>query len=109
MARDEVDAAYFALLRAREELDGVRRYGEYLRDEARRLRRSLAEGQALADTIDRRLRRPLRHTDQPLEDAIRARLAVIEEELQELPEREQAAQDFVDACEQEHAQLRGGR
>jgi predicted RNase H-like nuclease len=109
MARDEVDAAYFTLLRAREELDGVRRYGEYLRDEARRLRRSLSEGQALADTVDRRLRRPLRHTDQPLEEAIRGRLAVIEEELGLLPDREAAAEAFVEECEREHTQLRGGR
>lgn len=109
MGRDEVDAAYFALLRAREELDGVRRYDEYLRDEARRLRRSLAEGAALADTVDRRLRRPLRHTDQPLEEAIRARLAVIEEELSVIPDREAAAAAYVDECEREHAELRGRR
>lgn len=109
MGRDEVDAAYFALLRAREELDGVRRYDEYLRDEARRLRRSLAEGAALADTVDRRLRRPLRHTDQPLEEAIRTRLAVIEEELSVIPEREAAAAAYVDECEREHTELRGRR
>jgi hypothetical protein len=109
VTRDEVEAAYFTLLRAREELDGVRRYGEYLRDEARRLRRSLAEGQALADTVDRRLRRPLRHTDQPLEEAIRARIAVIEEELTLLPDREEAAELFVAECEREHAELREGR
>ncbi len=109
MGRDEVDAAYFTLLRAREELDGLRRYGEYLRDEARRLRRTISEGKALADTVDRRLRRPLRHTDQPLEEAIRARIAVIEEELNVLPEREAAAEAFVEDCEREHAELRGGR
>lgn len=109
MPRDEVDAAYFTLLRAREELDGVRRYTDYLREESRRLRRTLSEGAALADSVDRRLRRPLRHTDQPLEDAIRARLAVIDEELAELPEREAAAERFVEECERDHAQLRGGR
>jgi hypothetical protein len=109
MPRDEVEAAYFTLLRAREELDGVRRFGEYLRDEGRRLRRALAEGQALADSVDRRLRRPLRHTDQPLEEAIRGRLAVIEDELGLLPEREAAAEAFVEDCERELTQLRGGR
>lgn len=107
MPRDDVDAAYFALLRAREELDGVRRYQEHLRDEARRLRRFIAEGEALADSIDRRLRRPLRHTDEPLREALRVRLAVIEEELQAVPEREKAAEDFVADCERVHAQLRG--
>jgi len=106
--RDEVEAAYFTLLRAREELDGVRRYGEYLREESRRLRRFLAEGEALADTVDRRLRRPLWHTEPPLVEAIRARLAVIDEELGELPEREQAAERFVAECEREHAELKRG-
>lgn len=108
MSRDEVEAAYFTLLRAREELDGVRRYDEYLAEEARRLRRFMAEGQALADTVDRRLRRALRHTDTPLADAVNARLAVIEEELRSLPERERAADAFVTECEQEHAALQRG-
>lgn len=106
MPRDEVEAAYFTLLRAREELDGVRRYGEYLHDEVRRLRRFLAEGEALADTIDRRWRRPLQHTDTPLRDAVRTRLAVIDEELRELPDREVAAGAFVEECEREHAKLK---
>lgn len=108
MPRDEVEAAYFTLLRAREELDGVRRYGDYLREEGRRLRRFLAEGDALADTVDRRWRRPLRHTETPLVDAVRARLAVIDEELNDLPDREQAAERFVEACEREHADLKRG-
>ncbi len=107
MARDEVEAAYFTLLRAREELDAIRRYGEYLRDEARRLRRFMAEGQALAGTVDRRMRRPLRHTDTPLEESVDARLAVIEDELRGLPDREAAADAFVIECEREHAALQG--
>lgn len=105
MGRDEVEAAYFTLLRAREELDGIRRYREYLAEEARRLRRFMAEGQAHADGIDRRLRRALRHTDTPLADAVEARLAVIADELRGLPVREAAADRFVTACEQDHAAL----
>jgi hypothetical protein len=109
MPRDEVEAAYFTLLRAREELDGIRRYGEFLHAEARRLRRFRSEGDALADTVDPRLRRPLRHTDPLLAEAIKARLAVIGEELAALPDREAAAEAFVTECEEEHVRLREGR
>ena len=106
MARDEVEAAYFALLRAREELDALRRYDEYLRAEAQRLRRTTSEGQALLDGVDRRLTRALRHTDQPLAQAITARLAVIADERERLPERIAAAQAYVETCEQDHAARR---
>ncbi len=107
MARDEVEAAYFALLRAREELDALRRYDEFLQAEAQRLRRSSSEGAALLDGVDRRLVRALRHTDQPLAQAITARLAVIADERERLPERMAAAQAYVEACEQDHAARRG--
>jgi hypothetical protein len=109
MPRDETEAAYFALLRAREELDALRRYDEYLVAEAQRLRRSRSEGEALLDAVDRRLTRALRHTDQPLAQAITARLAVIADERDRLPERLAAAEEFVAACEREHAARRGGR
>ena len=38
--RSEREAAYFALLRARDELSDLQRYAEHLEDELRRLRRS---------------------------------------------------------------------
>ncbi len=107
MPRDDVEAAYFALLRAREEVGELLRYEEFLRGEARRLRRSASEGRALADQVDRRLLRALRHTDQPLEDAIKDRLAVLADELDRVPDRIQAAEEFVEACELEHTQLKG--
>lgn len=109
MPRDEVEAAYFALLRAREELDALRRYDEYLAAEAQRLRRTTSEGAALLDTVDRRLTRALRHTEQPLAQAITARLAVIADERGRLPDRLTAAEEFVAACERDHAARRGGR
>jgi len=107
--RDEVEAAYFALLRAREELDALRRYDEYLLAEAQRLRRTTSEGEALLDAVDRRLTRALRHTDQPMAQAVTARLAVIGEERARLPERLEAAEAYVLACEQEHAHIRDRR
>ena len=45
--RDEAQAAYFALLRAREELELLTRHEEYLRAELQRLRRTAAEEAAL--------------------------------------------------------------
>lgn len=105
--RDEAEAAYFTLLRAREELDGLRRYGEALQDEQRRLRRFVAEGEALTERIQPRLRRPLRHTDQLLAEALGARHAVVADELAGLDERIAAAEAFVAECEREHDELRG--
>lgn len=108
MARNEVESAYFTLLRAREELDNLRRYDEFLRAEAQRLRRSTREGQALLGQVDRRLIRAIRHTDQPLTDAVDARLRVLEEEAVRLPERIAAAEVHVEACDREHTALKHG-
>jgi hypothetical protein len=109
MPRDEVEAAYFALLRAREELADLRRWEEYLAAELRRMRRFTSEGAALDDTVSRRLRRSLWHTDGPLKEALDARAAVIADEQARLPDRVAAAEEFVEECEREHAELKHGR
>jgi hypothetical protein len=108
MPRNEVETAYFTLLRAREDLSGLRRYDEYLGLEARRLRRFTSEGDALADTVDPRLRRVLRHTDGPLTEAVKARLAVLGDEAARLPDRLAAAEAYVEECEREHERLKHG-
>jgi hypothetical protein len=108
MPRNEVETAYFTLLRAREEVAQLRRYDDFLRAEARRLRRTSAEARALADQVDRRFLRTIRHTDQPLEDAVNERLAVIADELERVPDRLEAAEAYVAECERHHAELRGG-
>ena len=109
MPRDEVEAAYFALLRARDELAALRRFQEYLADERRRIQRFVREGEALADQVDPRLRRRLRHTDDPLAEAFRTRLAVIADEEARMPDRIAAAEAFVDESERDHAALRRSR
>lgn len=109
MARDEVEAAYFTLLRARDEVVALSRYGELLRDEQRRLHRFRTEWAALAEPVDRRLLRALRHTEAPLDEALDARLAVIADERARLPERLAAAEAFVTEAEATHEALRGGR
>lgn len=107
MPRDDVETAYFALLRAREEVSDLHRYQEYLADEARRLRRSTAEADALSAQAPTRLRRRLLHTDGPLADAVRARLETIADELSRLGEQIEGAESHVVACEVEHDRLRG--
>ena len=108
MARDEVEAAYFTLLRAREEVDALQRYEEYLVAEAQRLRRTSREAAALLTQVEPGLVRALRHTDRPLEEAVQARIGAIEDEFQRLPERIAAAEAYVEDCENEHARLRAG-
>lgn len=108
MPRNEVEAAYFTLLRAREELSALRRYEDFLREEQRRLRRFVSEGAALIDQVDPRLRRIIGHTDQPLARALKQREAVLQDELDQLPARLLAAEEFVEECERDHAALRDG-
>ncbi|MGH3443207.1 MAG: hypothetical protein ACRDUY_14440, partial [Nitriliruptorales bacterium] len=81
VGRDEVEAAYFTLLRAREELAALRRYEEFLNAERRRLQRFIAAGDALDAHVDPRLRRGIAHTDEPLSRAIGDRLAIVADEL----------------------------
>lgn len=107
VGRDEVEAAYFTLLRAQEELASLRRYDEFLAAERRRLQRFVAEGDALDAHVAPRLRRAIELTDRSLAESIRARLEAIASELQRLPQRIEAAAAFVEECEQELARLRG--
>jgi hypothetical protein len=108
VARNEVEAAYFTLLRARDEVAALTRYGEMLHDEQRRLHRFRTEGAALAAPVDRRLLRALRHTEGPIQEALDARLAVIADERARLPDRLAAAEAFVIEAEESHRALREG-
>lgn len=109
MARDEVETAYFTLLRARDEAAGLRRYEEYLRAEQQRLRRGRSEAEALRDSLEARQRRPLRPTWQRLVEAEEEHLRLVADELDRLPDRIAAADGYVEECEHEHATLRGAR
>lgn len=106
--REERETAYFALLRAREELDLLRRYEDHLGEELRRLRRAEREEAALRATAPARMRRVLRGSDTELADVIARRVALIEDELARIPVRIAAAEDFVVECERHHDVL-GGR
>ena len=104
--QDEEQAAYFALLRAREELAALQRYQEYLGAERARIDAFVAAGSELDTTVDARLRRALRHTDEPLGEALELRRRVIADERRRLPERIEAAQAYVDECEATHAAMK---
>jgi hypothetical protein len=106
MQDPEVESAYFALLRAREAVADLQRWQEYLQDEARRLRRSTAEADALSTQAPPRLRRRLLHTDGALAEAVKLRLEVIDDELRRLPDQVAAAEEDVVEREREHDRLR---
>jgi hypothetical protein len=105
--RSETEAAYFALLRAREELSDLRRYSEHLDEELRRLRRTEREEEALRGSVPPQTRRVLRGSDAELREAIERRVALIEDERARLPDRIVAAEAFVAECERHHDVLRG--
>lgn len=105
--RSDVEAAYFALLRAREDETDLQRYAEHLSDEARRLRRFASETSAAAEDAPTRLRRRISHTDAPLHKAIRDRLDAVADELSRLDQRLEDARAYVVECEQAHERLRG--
>ncbi len=104
--RSDVETAYFAALRARDDLTDLQRYDEHLRDELRRLARFRAETRAAAEDAPRGLRRRLRHTDDPLEDAVRLRREAAADELSRMDDRIEAAEAYVRECEAEHERRR---
>lgn len=103
---EEEQAAYFALLRAREELAALQRYDEYVAAERQRIDRFVDEGTALDARVEPRLRRALRHVDDPLADALELRRRVLADERRQLPGRIEEAQERVDEAEATHAALR---
>ncbi len=106
--RTEREAAYFALLRARDELTVLSRYEEYLHAEAQRLRRTVSEGSALAAGVAEAVRRVLRASDTETAELIERRLRLIEDELRRLPDRLAAASAYVEECERTASLLGGG-
>lgn len=103
---DEVETAYFSLLRARDEVSALRRYEEYLTAEEQRLTSFVAQGEELDSRIDRRLRRAVAHTDEALAEALDQRLAVIRDELAHLPDRMEGARAHVAERERTYDTLR---
>lgn len=106
-ARSEYDAAYFTLLRAREEHADLLRYQEFLLAERERLDAFVRQLRIEADVVPRRMRRPVDQTTKPLVEAVGARRAVVLAEYERMDDRITAAQEFVEECEAEVDELRG--
>ncbi len=102
----EYDAAYFTLLRAREERDTLLRYADYLEQELVRLDDFTAATGAASEEVPGKVRRRVDATTKPLLESIGRRRALILEERRRLPERVEAAEAFVSECEAELASLR---
>ena len=106
-AKSEYDAAYFTLLRAREEHDHLLRYREFLEAEHNRLEAFSQGLQSATEALPRQLRRPVDATTKSLLEAIGRRRSVVLDELSRMDERLANAQAFVQECEAEVAELRG--
>jgi len=105
-AKSEYEAAYFTLLRAREEFDNLQRYREYLDREALRLDRFIQETRALVEAVAPRVRRTIDQTQKPLIEAAGRRRSVALDELGRMDDRMAAAAAFVEECELEVSALR---
>ncbi|MBA3621169.1 MAG: hypothetical protein H0W51_02445 [Euzebyales bacterium] len=105
-AKSERDAAYFTLLRAREEREGLLRYGEYLQAELARLEGFATQTRVLADPLPRGLRRPVDASAKPLLEAVGRRRALLLDEQRRMGDRVANAERFVDECEAEVDALR---
>lgn len=106
-ARSEYEAAYFTLLRAREEHADLLGYREFLDREQRRLDRFVGETRAREEDLPRRLRRRVASTTKGMVEAVGRRRRAVDDERRRIDERIAAAQAFVDECEAEVASLRG--
>ncbi len=105
-ARSEYDAAYFTLLRAREEHDDLLRYGEYLDVEQARLDAFTEQTRGGMDAVPRRLRRVVDGTTKPLLEAVGRRRSAVLDERRRMEGRLRNAELFVEECELEVARLR---
>lgn len=105
-SRSEYDAAYFTLLRAREEHAQLLSYREYLSTERERLDGFVAQLRDQAEHLPRRMRRPIDHTTKAVVEAVGTRRSVVLAELERMDDRIRNAQEFVEECETEVADLR---
>jgi len=105
-AKSEYEAAYFTLLRAHDERDGLLRYREFLEAERQRLDAFDEATATLPQPVPQRVRRPVDATAKQLLEAVGRRRAVVLSELGRGDDRIAAAEAFVAECESEVAALR---
>jgi len=105
--RTDRDAAYYTLLRAREEYERLLRYQEWLEAERSRLDAFTEATREHDDEAPPALRKSVEATTKPTLEAIGRRRNAVDAEATKVPDRLAAAQSFVDECEAEVARLRG--
>lgn len=105
-AKEEFDAAYFTMLRAIEERDGLLRYREFLEAERGRLDAFSTETRTVGEEVPDRIRRVVDRTAKQMLEAVGRRRVVVLDELSRLDKRLAAAEQFVTECEAEVATLR---
>ena len=107
MSRDaEYEAAYFTLLRAREDLDHLARYADFLETELARLATFVATIDTGAEAVPRKFRKLVDSTDKFVVEAIGRRRAIVLSERDKMPDRIAAQEAFVLECEAEADALR---
>lgn len=104
--KSEFDAAYFTLLRAREERDSLLRYGEFLDAELARLDQFAVETRDLMDDLPRKVTRPVATTTKGVLEAVGRRRAAVLDERKRMDTRLANADRFVEECELEVEALR---
>ncbi len=105
-AKSEYDAAYFTLLRAREERDALLRYGEFLESELERLEQFSADTRDRMDDLPRKVARPIAATTKGVLEAVGRRRSAVLDERKRMSERIANAERFVEECELEVDALR---
>src|SRR5687768_17381605 len=102
----EYEAAYFTLLRAREELEQLQRYAQYLEEELERLADFVRAVNGAPEVVPRKIRRPVDASAKQLLEAVGRRRSIILSERVAVPGRIEAQQAFVTELETELAALR---
>jgi hypothetical protein len=105
-SKAEYDAAYFTLLRAREERDSLLRYAEFLEAEQTRLERFADDTRDLMEQLDRRVTRPITATNKGVLEAVGRRRSAVLDERKRMHDRLANAERFVEECELEVDALR---
>ncbi|MGI9016894.1 MAG: hypothetical protein ACR2HR_07300 [Euzebya sp.] len=104
--QSEYDAAYFTLLRAREELSHLLRYQEFLEEELARLATFATALDEASSVVPRKFRKMVDSTDKQVLEALGRRRAIVLSERQKVPQRIADQEAFVGECEQDVAALR---
>lgn len=106
-AKSEYDAAYFTLLRAREEREALQRYAEFLETEQERLEAFATETRDRMDDLSPKVTRPIAATTKGVLEAVGRRRSAVLDERKRMTQRLENADRFVEECELEVDALRG--